>query len=133
MERRDFELPSVDRQFLDNYGLPWEAVSDGSQWVLVNGLLLPTGYAQDRATAAIRIEVGYPNTPLDMVYFHPAISRRDGRPIGATNSTQRIEGKVFQRWSRHRTQQNPWRPGVDDLEAHMILIEDWLEREFEKR
>jgi hypothetical protein len=67
-----------------------------------------------------------------MVYFFPALARRDGRPIGATQAMQPLDGKSFQRWSRHRTQQNPWKPGRDNLGAHIILVEDWLAREFEK-
>ena len=129
MDRRDFEMPSTDQRFLDNYGLPWEAISDGSQWILVHDFPLPEEYAQDTATVAIRIEVGYPRTPLDMAYFCPAITRKNGRPISATSVSQRIKGAVYQRWSRHRTRENPWNPATDNLESHMILIEDWLDRE----
>ena len=131
MERRDFELPAPDQQLLDSCGLSWEAISDGSQWVLVRDFLLPEGYAQKTVTVAIRVEVGYPRTPLDMVFFNPAITRNDGRPIGATSVSQRVNGEVFQRWSRHRTKENPWNPATDNLESHMILVEDWLDREFE--
>lgn len=131
MDRRDFELPSADQLFLDNYGLPWEAISDGSQWILFHNFPLPEGYTQDTASVAIRIEVGYPRTQLDMAYFHPAISRKDGAQIKATNASQRIAGTVYQRWSRHRTAANPWNPATDNLESHMILVEDWLDREFE--
>ena len=131
MDRRDFELPDADRQFLDTYGLRWEAISDGSQWVLIHDLPLPDGYVQDKVTAAIRIEVGYPRSPLDMVYFRPAITRKDGRAVGATTVSQRIDGEVYQHWSRHRSRENPWNPAVDNLESHMILVEDWLDREFE--
>lgn len=131
MERRDFELPSDDQQFLDNYGLPWEAISDGPQWIQIHNFPLPEGFAQNTVTVAIRIEVGYPRVPLDMAYFYPAITRKDGRPIGATSASQPICGQVFQRWSRHRSRQNPWNPETDNLESHTILIEDWLEREFE--
>ena len=54
-------------------------------------------------TAAIRIETGYPNTELNMVYFFPALARMDGKPIGATDAPQPLDGKTYQRWSRHRT------------------------------
>jgi hypothetical protein len=67
-----------------------------------------------------------------MVYFYPALARTDGIRIGATETVQLIDGKGFQRWSRHRTPQNPWRVGHDNLGTHIILIEDWLEREFKK-
>lgn len=130
--RRQFALLPEDQEFLDEYGLPWETIVDGSQWVLIHDFPLPDGYNNPRATAAIRMETGYPSSPLDMVYLYPPVSRKDGRVIGATESMQPIDGKNFQRWSRHRTAQNPWKVGRDNLGAHIILIEEWLEREFRK-
>ncbi|MEQ1756320.1 MAG: E2/UBC family protein [Micropepsaceae bacterium] len=130
--KRQFELLPEDEQFLKEYGLPWETVVDGSQWVLIHDLSTHEGYNHAKVTAAIRIETGYPNTRLDMVYFFPALARKDGRAIGATDSNQQIDGKTYQRWSRHRTDANPWKPGHDNLGTHIFLIEDWLQREFEK-
>lgn len=130
--RRDFDLLTQDKTFLEEYGRPWETIADGSQWVLIHEFPTPGGYNHLRVTAAIRMETGYPNVGLDMVYFSPALVRKDGRPIRATQATQVIDGKTYQRWSRHRTAQNPWRPGVDSLETHVFLVEDWLAREFER-
>ncbi len=130
--RREFELLSEDKAFLDDYGLDWEAVIDGSQWVLIKKFPTPEGYNHSTVTVAIRLETGYPNVALDMVYFNPALSRKDGRTIPATNdNTQEIKGEMYQRWSRHRTPENPWVVGHDFLDSHVILIEDWLDREFE--
>jgi hypothetical protein len=67
-----------------------------------------------------------------MVYFFPALARKDGRVIAAAEAMQPLDGKSFQRWSRHRTAQNPWKIGRDNLGTHIILVEDWLTREFEK-
>lgn len=131
--RRRFELPEEDRAFLDGYGCQWETVIDGSHWLLLHDF--PTicdGYNHETVTAAIRIETGYPKAALDMVYFHPAIARKDGQPIGATLATQAIEGKIFQRWSRHYTKENPWVIGEHSLETHIWAIEGWLMREFQK-
>ncbi len=128
--RREYQLSEEDRNFLDDYGLPWEAIVDGSQWVLLHDFPTREGYNISKTTAAIRIEIGYPMSQLDMVYFSPSLSRQDGRPIGATQSNQTIEGRSYQRWSRHRTQQNPWIPGQDNLGSHIILVEEWLAREF---
>ncbi len=130
--RRQFDPLPMDRQFLDEYGLPWETLVDGSQWVLIHEFPTHEGYNNPSATIAIRMETGYPNTELNMVYIYPALSRRDGLPIGATQATQAIDGKQYQRWSRHRTAQNPWKIGRDSLGSHVILVEDWLVREFEK-
>lgn len=130
--RRQFDLLPIDREFLDEYGLSWEAIVDGSLWVLIHDFPLPRGYNHTTVTAAIRIETGYPNTELNMVYFFPAITRRDSKTIGATEAQQPLDGKVYQRWSRHRTPVNPWKIGRDHIGTHVILIEDWLDREFEK-
>lgn len=130
--RRQFDLFPEDEQMLNDYGLPWETVVDGSHWVLIHDFPTHEGYNHKTVTAAIRLETGYPNTPLDMVYFHPALARIDGRAIGATQAVQQIVGITYQRWSRHRTAQNPWKPTIDSLGTHIVLIEDWLQREFEK-
>ena len=129
--RRDFDLLPQDEKFLEDYGCSWETISDGSQWVLIHEFPTDERYNHLSVTAAIRMETGYPKTELNMVYFFPALSRKDGRAIGATQATQKIDGKRYQRWSRHRTGQNPWKPGVDALDSHVLLIEDWLAREFE--
>ena len=130
--RRDFELLDTDTAFLEEYGIEWETVNDGSQWVLLNQFPVPAGYMQEVTVAAIRLETGYPDAPLDMVYFHPALMRCDGKAIPATDAIQTIIGLPFQRWSRHRTPQNPWIPSHDSLGTHIMLVEDWLEREFEQ-
>lgn len=130
--RRQFELLPEDEQFLNDYGLPWETVVDGSQWVLIHDFPTYGAYNHVTVVTAIRLETGYPNTALDMVYFFPALARQDGQKIGAAEVNQSLDGKPFQRWSRHRTPQNPWRPGHDSVGTHIFLIEDWLQREFEK-
>jgi hypothetical protein len=130
--RRHFSLPPEDVEFLDSLGLRWELITDKVQWLLIHGHPLPTGYCLDTVSVAIRIEAGYPHAALDMVYFFPFIARSDSKPIPATEATQTLDGKEWQRWSRHRTPQNPWRSGEDNIESHFLLIEDWLRREFMK-
>ncbi len=130
--RRQFDLLPEDEQFLNDYGLPWETVVDGSQWVLIHDFPTYGPYDHATVTAAIRLETGYPNTALDMVYFSPSLARQDGIRINATEVQQPLDGKSFQRWSRHRTPQNPWKPGQDSVGTHIFLIEDWLQREFDK-
>ena len=133
MLRHHFELLAEDHQFLDAYGCPWETISDGSQWVLLHNFSTQDSrYNHQRVTVAIRLETGYPKTALDMAYFYPTLARKDGKQIGATQATQQIDGKAFQRWSRHRTSTNPWIIGQDNLGTHILLVEDWLRREFEK-
>ena len=130
--RRDFDLLPQDEKFLEEYGDPWETIVDGSQWVLIHEFPTHDGYNHPRVTAAIRMETGYPKAELHMVYFFPALARKGGRPLGRAEARQVIDGKTYQRWSRRRTAQNPWRAGIDGLDTHVFLIEDWLAREFER-
>jgi hypothetical protein len=131
--RREFDLLAEDKEYLDGLGLPWETVySNGFNWVLIHKYPLPNFYNLAEVSIGIEIAVGYPRTQLDMVYFFPALSRKDGHAIGAL-SDRSVDGKNWQRWSRHRTQSNPWREGVDNLSTHMACVEFWLEREFKLR
>lgn len=131
--RRQFDLLDDDAEYLESLGLPWETLSDASgKWILIYDHPVPVGYTVEKTTVAIKMEPGYPRTQLDMAYFLPHLARKDGNPIGAL-SHQVIDGKNFQRWSRHRTGQNPWREGIDSLATHMGLVNFWFEQEFEKR
>ncbi len=131
--RRQFQLPEEDVIFLDSLALEWETINDqGMQWVVINDYPVAEGYNLDKVSVAIKIETGYPRSPLDMAYFYPALQRIDGMPINAL-SGQIIDGKQFQRWSRHRSGSNPWREGIDDLSTHMSLVQFWFEQEFIKK
>ncbi len=132
--RRQFELPSFDIQYLESTGLDWETLVEGKKrWLLLHGRPVPGGYNVDRAILALQIPPGYPDAQIDMVYFSPALARKDNQTIGKADSTQAVDGKSFQRWSRHRTPAAPWRPGEDDISSHLVLVDDWLEREFKIR
>lgn len=130
--RRQFSLPAEDLDWLESQPLEYELVSDGGALrVILHGLPVPAGYNVNSVAANVRIEPGYPDAQVDMVYFYPDLSRADGRAIGAL-SGESFDGKAWQRWSRHRTPANPWRPGVDNLSTHFALVQDWLERELKK-
>jgi hypothetical protein len=130
--RRQFSLPEEDTEWLDELNLMYELVAEGgSPRVIIYGWPLPAGYNVDRVDVNVRIDPGYPDTQIDMVYFSPALSRRDGRAIGAI-SDDSFDGKIWQRWSRHRTNVNPWRPGLDCLATHFALVDDWIARELRK-
>jgi len=131
--RKDFQLPEEDVIFLDGTGLSWETTTDNNmQWVIVHNFPVLSGYNHEMVSVAIKIETGYPRTQLDMAYFYPSLQRLDGKTINAL-CNQVIDGKQFQRWSRHRTAVNPWREGIDDLSTHMALISFWFEQEFIKQ
>ncbi len=127
--RREFKLPQEDREFLDARGFIWETIVSGSeQWLVIQDFPVPVGYNVDKATAALLIIAGYPDAPLDMVYFLPHLARQNNRSI--PNLTPRvIDGKNFQQWSRHRTGENPWRPGDDCISTHLALVTHFLKNE----
>jgi hypothetical protein len=131
--RREFDVLAEDQEYLDSLNLPWEAIAfQGRNWILVHNFQLPEGYIVQETTVAIELATGYPRAQLDMIYFYPDVRRKDAAIIGALTH-RNIDGKNFQRWSRHRTRTNPWREGVDNLSTHMALVEYWLEREFKIR
>ena len=131
--KRDFALLEEDEEFLDNLGLPWEAIRLGNvNWVFIHEYGICSGYNVASATIAFRMTSNYPTAQLDMVYFHPKLARSDAQPIGAISDIS-LNEQLFQQWSRHRTGANPWRPGIDNLSTHYPLVEAWLLREFEKR
>ncbi len=130
--RRDFDLPEEDRDWLASLGLTYELVGAGNiLGVIISGWPVPLGYDVERVDVHVRIEAGYPDTQIDMAYFDPPLTRLDGCVIGATCS-EVFDGRSWQRWSRHRTPANPWRPGIDSLETHFALVDDWLARELAK-
>ena len=130
--RRDFTLPQEDLDWLSGISGRYELVADGDVLrVVLYEFPIPPGYNHGKADVNVRIETGYPDTQIDMVYVYPALVRTDGKSIGGL-STDQFDGKEWQRWSRHRTPANPWRPGIDNLATHFGLVEHWFSRELAK-
>lgn len=130
--RREVRMPEDDMEFLGSVE-GWEGVvENGKRLVFIYGVSVPDTFNEDFVAACFRIETAYPDTQIDMVYFHPALTRKDGRAIPAT-TMEGFDGKSWQRWSRHRTARNPWRPGVDNLATHFALVKEWLDREASRR
>jgi hypothetical protein len=126
--RRSIRLPEEDEEYLNSLGLDWETLSDGNvRWLLIHGHPIPEDFDRPTATIAIRIERAYPPGKLDMVYIHPPIARQDAKAIPALSS-QRIDGDIYQRWSRHYQ----WREGVDSISTHHLRIKDWLVDELKR-
>jgi len=131
--RKEFLLPEEDMDYLEGYHGNWETIIVNSQrWLILEDYPVLDGYNVENVKLALRIDSGYPNSQIDMVYFFPHLSRTDNKSIGALTN-QPLDNIIFQRWSRHRTSQNPWRPGFDNLESHLMLVNNWLEREFNIR
>jgi hypothetical protein len=122
--RHQFPLPEEDEESLNALGLPWETIRDGGgQWLLLHEMGFHQGFNHRQGSVAIQIPPSYPTAGLDMAYFFPHLTKGDGRPIGQTQCMQLIDGKQWQRWSRHYT----WVPGVHSVSTHIVLINRWLE------
>jgi len=131
--RRQFRLPAEDETFLNTLGLPWETVTVANQpWLLVYGEKLPAGYNVAEVDVAILIAPGYPPNKLDMAYFFPPLMRANGRAPIKSDSRATIDGKAWQGWSRHRTDDNPWIPGEDSLGSHYFYMRTWLTGELKR-
>jgi len=127
--RRQFDLPGFDLEYLERRGRPWEAVVEATvRWVVLHQQPVANGYNHAAVSAALQLSPSYPDTQIDMVYFYPHLARTDGRGIRQLSS-HRFDEKTWQRWSRHRTRANPWRRGYDCIETHVLLVDEWLERE----
>ncbi|MDX1916241.1 MAG: multiubiquitin domain-containing protein [Methylophilus sp.] len=131
--RRQFDLLAEDVDFLESLGLQWESVSDDNKncRVLIHGYPLPAGYNVDKVSVFVYLPPNYPDVQIDMAYFLPKLSRKDGKLIGALSDTV-VDGQTWQRWSRHRKTSNQWRIGEDNLRTHMALVSSWLEQELAK-
>lgn len=124
----DEDLANLDNKF------QWKELPDnnGSSWLIIESFSVPEGYNHSSVTVALQITSSYPQSQIDMAYFYPALARNDGKAIGQLSS-QTIDGKTYQRWSRHRDLNvNPWRLGVDDVLTHLKFVETWLQDELLK-
>ena len=122
----DFSLPSADVEFLNALSCRWETVLEGNiRRIVIYDCPIPNGYTTDAVNINLRIGMNYPDEQIDMAYFHPAIQRPDGLAIPAI-AEDNFNGKNWQRWSRHRTPQNPWLPGEDDISTHLVCVNQWL-------
>lgn len=131
--RREFKFNEEETAYLDALSPLWETIKEnGQRWLLIPGFPIPEGYTVNDAIAAINIPVEYPVARLDMVYFYPDIKRCDGKNIGATQFSRAIDGKTFQRWSRHYSCAHPWNPNGDSIITHIMAIHGWLAREFKE-
>lgn len=122
--RQNFTLPEEDVETLEKMSLQWETLLSPSMWLVIYNYPIPDGYNVKNVDLALTITSSYPATEIDMAYFFPPLIKNNAKPINAI-SNQSIDGKNFQRWSRHR-KPGEWRPGIDNLATHLCLVDNWL-------
>ncbi len=131
--RRHFQMPESDRLFLEERYPNHETVREGDSKLLILPVYnVPAGYAPSAVALALRIDPKYPTSQIDMVYFSPELSRKDGRALFSVSTAGFDGGRKWQQWSRHRTAANPWREGFDGVETHLMLVEHWLTAELKR-
>jgi len=130
--RQSFELLENDSEFLKSRNLRWETIVENSvKWVLIKNFPIPQGYNVPEAEIALMLTDSYPTTQIDMVYVDPPLNLMNGALIEKL-IIEMHDGRSFQRWSRHRTEVNPWRPELDDISTHIGLVEEWFHKETRK-
>ena len=128
--RRDFSLLAPDQTFLKESKFSYDLIKKGNQqWLVIHNYPIPAGYNMESANLALLLPSNYPDIQIDMAYFSPSLLLNSKKVIPQTQCKVNIEGKQYQRWSRHRTPSNPWRPGIDDLSTHLRCVENWILRE----
>lgn len=115
-------LTPADRACLDGLGLSW-ATQDEQGWtcLVITGWPLPPGYTRRTADLLLRLSPGYPDIPLDMWWFDPAVMRADGQGVPQTEVQEQILGRIWQRWSRHLAP-GQWMAGVDGVESYVARL-----------
>lgn len=127
--RREFKLPREDEEYLDSLNLKWEtAIDNGTQWLVIHGWVLPQGFNVKDASLALSVPSNYPESEINMIYVKPDLAKTDSGIINALTSFT-IFGEPWQQWSRHRTGENPWIIGEDDVSTHLTLADEWFRRE----
>lgn len=129
-QRVHFKLPEDDVVMLEVAGRNWETIP--GNWLLIHDFDVPDGYNVMSASVAIQIPSGYPTAALDMAYFLPWLQLANGRQIPCANASVQLDGKSWQRWSRHYSAQNPWVPGEYNVATHLELVRAWLDRELNR-
>ena len=121
-------LPSLDIGYLTDRGTKYSLASESNMTCLVlEGYKLPNGYDRDSADLLLRLSPGYPDVPPDMWWFSPAVRRKDGKQIQATDSVETYLGRQWQRWSRHFVP-GQWQSGIDSIESFLALVSRELTR-----
>ncbi|MDC4974113.1 hypothetical protein OHW14_01405 [Acinetobacter baumannii] len=128
-----FEVLQKDSEYLKQVFGDFRTIIDqGRRWLIVENYELPEGYSHKQITLAFEIPSLYPQAEIDMFYTCPRIYLPNGVTPSCTEVDQIIEGKIYQRWSRHRSQVSQWNPAIDSVVTHFSLIEESLLREVQQ-
>lgn len=118
-----------DEQYLKDKGYVYDCRQGdtGQVYVIIKDYPIPPGYTRDKVDLMVIIPAGYPISPMDMFWVNPEIRyvQNSLYPKNADIFEDHI-GIRWQRFSRHYIT-HPWRPGVDSLSSHLIMVQKVLE------
>lgn len=123
-------LSQDDEAALERRGLTYEvAARAGWTELIIRAFALPSGFEPQATDLLLRLPPGFPDAAPDMWWVHPHVTvSATGRPPAATEVHEiQADGRTWQRFSRHL--QTPWRPGIDDLDTWLNLIERSLAKD----
>ena len=120
------KLPEPDAVYLERAGIQHRVFEEGGMLnVELLGFPLPTGLNAHHASVLFRLSPSYPDTPPDMWWIIPHLTAVGGGQIPATEVIETIDGRSWQRWSRH-LDPTAWRSGIDGLESYVRLLRNEL-------
>lgn len=118
-------LPAADIQHLRARRLNFRASTSGNFIdVVIAGYRLPAGFDHDASDLLVRLPAnGWPDVKPDMWWFDPwiKIAATGGYPPAA-DTPEVIEGRRWQRWSRHFSASS-WQPGLDGLGTYLAMVD----------
>ena len=121
-------LPEPDISYLAARWPGHTITQEGASVIVVlAGYELPAGFQPRHVDLCLMLPFGFPETQPDMFWANPTVTLH-GRPPAATEITQQIIGRTWQRFSRHLPA-GAWRPGIDNLQSWVSMIGTMLERE----
>lgn len=93
----------------------------GETLVIVKDFPLPEGLLPRSVELLVRVPSLYPAVHPDMFWMVPAAVKWNGTAIPATQVTENILDRQWQRWSRH-LQPSEWRPDRDDIGTYLDIV-----------
>lgn len=120
-------LADPDQRYLTECWPGHTVSEEGGQIVVVlPDFRVPEGFEPRTVEMLLMLPFGFPETQPDMFWVSPRVTLRGAAPQ-ATEITQQILGRAWQRFSRHLAA-GAWRSG-DNLKSWVTLISTMLERE----
>lgn len=95
--------------------------------VVLPEFVLPEGFAPQTVDMLLQLPFGFPETAPDMFWVDPGVTL-NGHVPPATEVRETVIGRSWQRFSRHLPP-GAWKPGVDNLQSWVSLIQTMLSRE----